>query len=382
MNTSFQAVCEAAAEQWSVPSLAAGAAVGDDVAIAAAGCEAGTRFRVASVTKPFTALLALGLLELEEPTGVWPPDVLVRHLLAHTSGFDCELGERDLARFGNGDGALGAVVAELPGVRRFLAADELWSYANTGYWLAGHLAAERFGTTYEDAVEQRILRPFGLEATSFGEPDLSGSGPDAGAGPYPRGRRPSGGLVSNVADLLAFGRRLLADPLSAQMFTVRGKPIRGVYGLGVFGQRVGGVDVWFHSGSYDGFQSSLVLIPDRGAVFAGLTNSGVGGKALYDVEDEFFERAVGARRLRPVFVEVGPAARARYTGAYANSDGHYEVRVAAGGLAVVADGEEMEVLPLDDWTFEAPGGAHIRERVDFPRPGLGRFGSRIAERVQ
>jgi CubicO group peptidase (beta-lactamase class C family) len=381
MNTSFQAVCEAAAAQWSVPALAAGAAVGDDVAVAAVGCAAGTLFRVASVTKPFTALLALGVLDPEEPTGVWPADVRVRHLLSHTSGFDCELAERDLARFGTRDGALAAAVAELPGVRRFLGVEEVWSYANTGYWLAGHLAAERLGVTYEEAVEERILQPFGLAATSFGEPELSGSGPDAGAGPYPRARRPSGGLVSNVADLLAFGRHLLADRASAQMFTMHGKPNGGVYGLGVFGQRVGGAAVWGHTGSYDGFQSSLLLVPDRSAVFAGLTNSGVGGKALYDVEDAFLERVVGARRPRPAFVDLAPAVRERYSGSYANSDGRYEVRVAGDGLAVTADGDEVALLPLDGQTFEVPSGPHVRERVDFPLPGLGRFGSRLAERV-
>jgi UDP-N-acetylglucosamine 1-carboxyvinyltransferase len=79
------------------------------------------------------------------------------------SGFDCELAERDLARFGHGDGALAAVVEELPAVRRFVGIEEIWSYANTGYWLAGHLAALRAGTSYEEALSDRVLRPFGLE---------------------------------------------------------------------------------------------------------------------------------------------------------------------------------------------------------------------------
>ena len=162
---------------------------------AAAGCEAETVFRVASITKPFTATLALGLLDLEAPTGVWPDDVRIRHLLSHTSGYDCECG--DLARFGSGDDALAGAVAELPSVRRFLPVETAWSYANTGFWLAARLAAERSGEPFEAALAARVLAPAGLESTSFGEPELVGTGSEAKSEAYPRARRPSGGLVSN-----------------------------------------------------------------------------------------------------------------------------------------------------------------------------------------
>src|SRR5579885_2285589 len=137
MDTSFQAVCEAAAQRWDVPALV----VGTQAEVVAVGCDAATRFRIASVTKPLTALLAVQLLDLAAPTGVWPDDVLVRHLLAHTSGYDCELPDGDNARYGAADDALARCVADLRGVRRLVGADEIWSYANTGYWLAGWLAA-------------------------------------------------------------------------------------------------------------------------------------------------------------------------------------------------------------------------------------------------
>ena len=81
MNRSFHAACEAAVEAWSVPAMTIGTAVGEDVSVVALGCEPGTRFRAASITKPFTALLACGLLDLDATTGVWPDDVRVRHLL-------------------------------------------------------------------------------------------------------------------------------------------------------------------------------------------------------------------------------------------------------------------------------------------------------------
>lgn len=364
-----------------MPAVAVSTAVGDDVTSFAIGCEPDTVFRVASVTKPFTALLTVGLVGLDEETGVWPADVQVRHLLSHTSGFDCELAERDLTRFGDGDEALAAVVDELPAVRRFLGVEQVWSYANTGYWLAGHLAARRVDATFEEALAGRVLRPFGLESTSFGEPDLGGTGPDAEEGPYPRARRPSGGLVSTAGDILRFGRRLIAEPSFGQMRSVRGKPIGGVYGLGLFGERVGGVEVWGHTGSYGGFQSSLLVLPDAGAVFVGLTNSGNGAKALYDMENAFFDAVLGGRRRGASFVELPPDQLETYAGAYENSDMSAEIRAVPGGLLLVAAGEELFLRPLDERRFEVPDGPHVRERIDFPLDGLVRLGSRLAARI-
>jgi len=379
LDSSFFQASEAAALTWEVPALALGVSLGGETEIQAIGCAPDTLFRVASITKPFTAALSAGLLDLEESSEIWPSDVRVRHLLSHTSGFDADAG--DLGRFGDGDDALGVLVAELPAIRRFLGVEQAWSYANTGYWLAGWLCAERAGTPYETALGERVVGPAQLEATTFGEPDLEGTGPDALPGPYPRARRPSGGLVSNVPDLLRFGRWLLASPEFAQMRIVHGKPVGGVYGLGLFGERVGGVDVWGHSGSWGGFQSSLLLVPDRDAVFAVLTNASLGGKAIREVEDELFQRLLGARRRVPETFDLSADAREAFSGPYANSDGWYEVSFAVDGLSLKIEDDEFAARPIGERTFEITEGDRVRERFDFPLEGFGRFGSRLAQRI-
>lgn len=381
METPFHAVCEAAALEWQVPALAAGISVGGREETVFVGCGPDDVFRVASLTKPVTALLAVELLDPEAPTGVWPPDVRIRHLLSHSTGFDGEFVERDLTRFGDGDDALGNAVAELPAIRRFLGVEHAFSYANTGFWLAGHLAAGQLGLTYEDAVADRVLRPAGLESTSFGEPTLAGTGYDAGSGPYPRARRPSGGLAATLGDVLQLGRYLLAHPEAARMRIVHAKPNAGVYGLGLFGERVGGHEVWGHSGAYDGFRASLLTIPDLDAVFAGVTNSSVGAKALNLVEDAFFERLTGARRRQAEQVELPAATLESYTGSYANSDGWYEVAHAVDGLVVTYEDGDFAAVPIGESTFEIVEGHRIRDRFDFPVEGFGRFGVRLAERV-
>jgi CubicO group peptidase (beta-lactamase class C family) len=383
MESRFQALAEDAAARWEVPALAVGVLAGGRSWELAVGCEPGTRFRIASVTKPMTATLALELLDPDAGAGVWADDVLIRHLLAHTSGYSCENG--DLARFGDGDDALAQAVAELPAVPRLVGGEQAWSYANTGYWLAGHLAAECAGSTYEDALTRHVLAPAGLEATGFDEPDVAGSGPGATSDPYPRARRPSGGLVSNVGDLLRFASHHLADERSRLMRVVHGKPAGGVYGLGLSGERVGGVEVWGHPGSYGGFQSSLLVVPERGAAFVGLTSSGRGAQALHELEDAWFESVLGARRRRPETFPLDADALAGFVGTYGIDDITALVATGEGGLVVdVSAGEEQEratARPIGPRTFEVTSGDEVGYRFDFPLDGFVRLGSRLMPRL-
>jgi len=378
LDSRFFQASEAAALVWDVPSIALGMSVGDRIETAAVGCDPGTRFRIASVTKPFTAALALELLDVEAPTGVWEPDVRVRHLLSHTSGYDSEVAAGEQAAFDGADDPLEAQLPALASVRRWLGVEQCWSYANSGFWLAGWLAARAAGSTFEEALTARIIRPLGLESTSFDDPDVPGTGVDANDGSYPRARRPSGGLVSNVPDLLRFGRRLLAE---RRMRIVHGKSVAGVYGLGLAGERVGGVEVWGHPGSWGGYQTSLLTVPDRDAVFVGLTNASRGSKALREIEDEFLQRLLGAQRRVPETVELPDEVREELTGSYANSDGWYEVSFAIDGLALKLEDGEFAARAIGERTFEITERDHIRERFDFPLEGFGRFGSRLAERV-
>ena len=171
------------------------------------------RFRIASITKPFTATLALATLSLAEPTGIWPEDVRVRHLLSHVSGFDCELpelgyeplrGRRRRPRPLRRRAAVGApprrrrrrlVVREHRLLARGLARRRARGHDLRGGALARSTCSSRPGS-------RRRRSP---------SPISQGPASEALPGRYPRARRPSGGLTSTVDDLLRFGRWHLAQ---------------------------------------------------------------------------------------------------------------------------------------------------------------------------
>jgi hypothetical protein len=169
------------------------------------------------------------------------------------------------------------------------------------------------------------------------------------------------------------------------MRVVHGKPVGGVYGLGLFGERVGGVEVWGHPGSYGGFQSSLLVVPDRGAAFVGLTSSGRGAQALHELEDAWLESVVGARRRRPDTVVLDAEALARFAGTYGIDATTAVVEAADGGLVVeVTDGDEhrrASARPIGAQTFEVTSGDEAGYRFDFPLEGFARLGSILLPRL-
>jgi len=189
--------------------------------------DAGTVFRIASMTKSFTAAtVALlrdeGALRLDDlaqdyvtelnglrlPSADSPRPTL-RHLLTMTAGFptDDPWGDRQ-------QGLAAAEFSRLleGGVRLGWAPGTRFEYSNLGYAILGKVIEAVTGTGYADAVRSRILRPLGLTRTGYevGEFDPAevargyqrdGGGwrelvPD-GNGAF----APMGGIFSTVADL-------------------------------------------------------------------------------------------------------------------------------------------------------------------------------------
>src|SRR4029077_14119243 len=121
-----------------VPAATAGLLVGERVELDADGpVEIETPFRIASITKWFTASLAALLLDLDAPSGSDGPSP--GRLLSHTA--DLRPNSREL----------------LPEACR-----GLWSYSNAGYVLAGDACAAAAGGGVLGAVWGSPLRPLGL----------------------------------------------------------------------------------------------------------------------------------------------------------------------------------------------------------------------------
>ena len=144
----------------------------------AAPIGAGTNFRLASVTKQFTAMAVMllvhdGRLRYEDPLARFFPDfpeygrtVTVRHLLTHTSGLpDYE----DLMEPGRWTEDRQIQDVEVLGLLQHahpkFAAGTSWSYSNSGYVVLGLIVAKVSGVPFADFLQQRIFQPLHMDHT-------------------------------------------------------------------------------------------------------------------------------------------------------------------------------------------------------------------------
>jgi CubicO group peptidase (beta-lactamase class C family) len=149
-----------------------------DVAAKAAP-DADTVFRIASMTKSFTAVAILKLrdegkiglddavskyvpeLDRAPATGDAPP-LTIRHLLSHSGGFpeDNPWGDRQLAA--SDDTFTRWLKAGIP---RANAPGVAFEYSNTGFAILGRVVARASGMRTRDYVEKNVLRPLGMTST-------------------------------------------------------------------------------------------------------------------------------------------------------------------------------------------------------------------------
>ena len=331
-------VAAEARERWNVPGLAVGVLRDGEIVTAADGQqELGrpervtpeTVFRIASITKPFTATLAMtlvqeGLLALDEPPPGTHIEATVRQLLSHQAG----------------------LAAEWP---------EPLGLASTGF---------------EAADPAR-----GHEQVEPGADDHAPAGTW-----YPPGRTASGGLWSSVPDLLRFAQHHLgaAGPLTpssvAEMQRACSSGPGFRYGLGWFLKGRQGHNAVEHPGSVLGFQLLLTLVPQERVAFASLTNSSRGFAAIRDML-----REIGLGDDEPPIVES--ADLARLAGRYRGQESVVELTPEDGVLRVERTeidpfSQEATVLPtvrarpIGESEFEIVDGEWRGEQFDFPRPGF------------
>ncbi len=137
-------------------------------------------FRIASMTKSFTAMAILklrdeGKLKLDDPVYLYIPEmkgqsnltndaapITVRHLLIHAAGFpeDNPWGDRQLAIT---DDAMISMIKK--GISFSNAPGIAYEYSNMGFAMLGYIIKKVSGQTYEKYITANILIPLGMRHT-------------------------------------------------------------------------------------------------------------------------------------------------------------------------------------------------------------------------
>ena len=269
--------------------------------------------RLGSITKTVTAVAVLqlrdaGRLGLDDPVERHLPGTAVGNrtvgqLLSHTAGLTAESPGQWWERTPGGslaDLALAAEHVPLGAGRRF-------HYSNVGYGVLGELVATLVGSSWDDAVRDRVLRPLGMHRTTPRPvaPAARGWAVHPWADvllPEPEHHHgamaPAGQLWAPLTDLARFAVFLLGDTgdvLDPDTLTEMTVPagvdsdaaVWSAYGLGLQVFRSGGRTRVGHGGSMPGFLAGIVV--DRaagdGAVSLRNATSGADGGLTGDLLD-------------------------------------------------------------------------------------------------
>ena len=362
-----------------------------------------TGYRVASITKTFTATLVMQLVEqgklrLDEPVATylsWTKPVLgssgvtLRHLLTHSGGI---IRDGSCSWTDDGFPDVGRFHADVLGGGTFAEPAVGFRYSNVAYALLGEIIEKATGLGFATAIDRRIVRPLALAASGTritkrlrstlatgylyrrpGEPWPAAKHTEAGA------FEPAGGMISNVPDLLAYQQahfpgstKLLNDLSKREMQRTQWQrseePHHG-YGWMVYA--VDGVSLRGHSGGYPGFVTRIAFAPEWGVAAAVLTNN-LGPLSALAVEMAFHTMAkVAAMWGDAAGPPAGPsrAALRHYTGQFRGEWGEALIALVNKSLYLVDPEEDR---PMRIPARLEPSGEHrflIADNEDYGRRG-------------
>ncbi len=258
-----------------------------------------TNFRLASVSKQFTAAAILllaedGALSIDDPLKKWLPELpavadamTLRQLLSHSSGlldYEDLMDPADTRQVHDID-VLHLLQKEN---RTYFAPGSSYRYSNSGYALLALVVGKASGSDFASFLRQRIFLPLGMTAT-FAHQDGVDEVPERAYGysqidgHWQRTDQSTtsavlgdGGIYSSIDDLAKWDAALYDDRLLRraslqQAFsaaTATPEPDVPHYG---FGWRINGDALW-HSGESIGFRNVIVRYPKQKLTVVVLSN--------------------------------------------------------------------------------------------------------------
>lgn len=274
-----------------------------------------TKFRIASVTKPFIAFLTLqlareGLLDLNDALSDYLPDVYypgaddieLTHLLSHTSGIPHYEGIDDFWNvYCLQSYSTGAFVNIIERTKPLFEPGEQFAYSSLGYYVLGAIIERVTGESLAEVLRKKLLIPCGLYDTGLDSNTLTLPHRASGYtltlfGPQNARYRDmstvkaAGGMYSTVEDLYAWDRLLYStDLLEEEHLRLMLTPIRNNYALGWAAYRdsiapaAPTVSIAQHTGSFFGFRSRFERITSERNLIVLLDNTQTPDSTLDDI---------------------------------------------------------------------------------------------------
>src|SRR5688572_10931976 len=263
------------------------------------------KFRLASLTKQFTAMLIMQLVEqgklrldgkITDYLADYPKaagdKITLHHLLTHTSGIPNYSDLPDYRTFERNRYKPADLIKKFSELPLTFEPGSAFAYSNSGYILLGAIVEKVTGKPYEKVLQENIFTPLQMHNTGY---DVSYKVLPKRASGYQRWNLvyqnasymdmsipyAAGALYSTAEDLALWDQALYTDKLlSASSKAILFTPYKNgyAYGWGVGKMQVGqlkdSIEMMQHMGAINGFNSSLIRIPKNKQLVVLLDNTG------------------------------------------------------------------------------------------------------------
>jgi CubicO group peptidase (beta-lactamase class C family) len=350
---------------------------------------AANRFRIASITKMFTATMILqlveeGKLKLTDTLDKFLPQVpnaqkiTVVQILSHRSGIpnvrrdpDAQ-GRRPSTIPITKDEMLALIVKATPDFEP----DTKYSYSNSGYFLLGLIVEKLTGKSYEEALKERISSKIGLADTytATGNIDVNknesltyintGSDWKQGLETHPSILFGGGQIVSTPNDLAKFIHALFDLKLVSQETLNRMKTMRDGEGLGMGTFTFAAKTFYGHTGGGDNYGAWLAYEPEEKLAVAYMTNAKV--IPVKDIVSGVIDIYYNKPFQIPAFetIVVSPEVLDKYVGVYSSPEATVKFTITREGATLFVQPDTQSAAPLEATAqdkFQLGGGRIVFE---------------------
>lgn len=334
-------------------------------------------FRIGSITKQFTAVAILQLMEqgklsLQDDITKFIPDypthghhISIEHLLTHTSGIQSYTDMKDFGEIMRKDMKPEELIAHFKNQPMEFAPGTKWNYNNSGYFLLGYIIEKITGKTYPQYLEENFFKPLDMTNSYYGSDSkiiknrasAYEKGKDGFVNAEPLSMTlpySAGSIQSTVEDLFKWHQavhayKLLKKENLDKAFTKYklndGKETQ--YGYGWFLGNVQGSATIEHGGGINGFLTQSIYLPKEDVFVAVFSNCD--GNSPSDVSSKIAALTIG----KPyAYKEITLDNLQSYTGVYENEEGQRIITLADNQLySQRSGGSKSKIKPYQKDTF-------------------------------
>jgi len=327
---------------------------------------ADTKFRIASITKTFTAVMIFQLVEekklsLTDTLDRFYPQIpnaariTVRQMLVHRSGIhDIEAD----GSWGRQPRTQDEVVARIAQGQPDFEPDAMHRYTNAGYILLGYIVEKAGGKPYQEALKERITSRIGLKSTCLGVGNTDPLKNEALSYRYigewkeaaeldfsvPAG---AGSILSTTDDMVKFVQALYDLKLVSRDSLRQMTTMKEAEGMGMESFSFAGKTLYGHTGGSNSSGAWLAYDPDEKLALAYTTNAKIYpvSNIVGGVLDIYWNRPFQI----PGFdaFEVSPELLDRYAGVYTIPGTPAKVTVAREGGTLFFQPAGQSAVPLE-----------------------------------